>query len=64
MGAAFAEKMVEWVSLGTRLITANPDRYRQIVAAVRDVVESQETLASVPPVLRPVKRFRSRRYLA
>lgn len=36
----------EWSHLGARLLQANPDCYREIVAEVRELVKAQEILHS------------------
>lgn len=64
MGSVSYLDLTEHALLLKRLKAANPRRYEQVVAVLRDLVESQELLAGVPAVLRTQEQFRAKRYLA
>lgn len=54
--------VVEWADLGRRLKAANPQVFDQISDLVRDIVDSQELIASFDEQLvlrgrRPTKRY-------
>ncbi len=60
---AVADRLVEWVKLGHRLIQASPARWDEIFKHVRLLVEGQEVIASADRQLvlrraRPEKRYR------
>lgn len=51
----------EWSELGARLAIAGPDKYAEIIEAVRKIVEAQEIIAEFDWQLlfgeRPSKRY-------
>ena len=53
--------MDEWDDLGVRLAVAGPEKYDEILDALRKIVEAQETIASFDWQLlfgaRPSKRY-------
>lgn len=53
--------VVEWSELGARLAEAGPEKYREVLEAVRKIVEGQETIAEFDWQLlfgeRPNKRY-------
>lgn len=58
-----ADRLVEWVKLGHRLLQASPQRWDEIFKHVRLLVEGQEVIASADRQLvlrrkRPEKRYR------
>lgn len=57
-----AEQMREWLELGDSLSTTNPERFREVVECVREIVEVQGILAGHDDQLvlrdrRPTKRY-------
>lgn len=57
-------RLSEWVSLGVRLMVANPRKYRQVVSAIREMVEGQELIAKADRTLvlraeRPTKVYQA-----
>lgn len=56
------EELAEWISLGASLREACPERYQEILGALRDVVGAQTTIASFDHLLmlrqgRPKTRY-------
>lgn len=55
--------VVEWTDLGARLATAGPEKYDEILTALRKIVEAQELIASFDWQLlfgeRPSKRYQA-----
>jgi hypothetical protein len=53
----------EWADLGTRLAIAGPEKYEEIVSALREIVDAQETIAQFDWQLlfgkRPSKRYQA-----
>ena len=53
--------VIEWAELGARLVEVNPDKYRQLLEAMRQIVDAQELLAEFDWQLflraRPIKRY-------
>lgn len=51
----------EWLALGERLLAAGPDKFREVLRGLRDVVEAQEMIARFDWQLlhrgRPRKRY-------
>jgi len=56
-----ADDITEWSDLVERLLIANPDKFDELLDAMRKIVEAQETLASFDWQLmfrgRPTKRY-------
>lgn len=55
--------VVEWTDLGARLATAGPEKYDEIISALRKIVEAQEVIAQFDWQLlfgqRPSKRYQA-----
>ena len=55
--------VVEWTDLGARLATAGPEKYDEILVALRKIVEAQELIAEFDWQLlfgeRPSKRYQA-----
>jgi len=53
--------VVEWAELGARLAKAGPDKYEEIIGALRLIVEAQEVISQYDWQLlfgeRPSKRY-------
>jgi hypothetical protein len=53
--------VVEWTELGTRLASAGPEKFAEILDAVRKITEAQEVIAEFDWQLlfgeRPSKRY-------
>lgn len=53
--------VIEWTELGARLAEAGPEKYDEILEALRKIVEAQETIAAFDWQLlfgqRPSKRY-------
>jgi len=55
--------VVEWTELGARLLEAGPEKYDEILTALRKIVETQEVLREFDWQLlfgeRPSKRYQA-----
>lgn len=55
--------MDEWTELGARLAVAGPEKYDEILDALRKIVDAQETISSYDWQLlfgrRPTKRYQA-----
>ena len=55
--------VVEWTEIGARLAAAGPEKYAEVLEAVRKIVEAQEVIAQFDWQLlfgeRPSKRYRA-----
>jgi hypothetical protein len=40
--------LAEWLELAERLVSVNEDRFEELVAAMRDIVDAEEILANAP----------------
>lgn len=62
-GAEKAIDIAEWTELGHRLAIAGPEKYAEIVEALRKIVDAQETIAVFDWQLlfgaRPTKRYQA-----
>lgn len=57
------EDMAEWSQLGARLALAGPQKFEELIEALRKIVDAQETIAQFDWQLlfgeRPSKRYRA-----
>jgi len=55
--------VAEWTEIGARLAVAGPEKYSEVIDALRKIVEAQEVIASFDWQLlfgeRPSKRYRA-----
>lgn len=55
--------VIEWTEIGLRLATAGPEKYDEILVALRQIVEAQEVIARFDWQLlfgaRPAKKYRA-----
>lgn len=61
MSKAEVVDVVEWTELGVRLASAGPEKYEEILDALRKIVDAQEVIAQFDWQLlfgeRPSKRY-------
>ncbi len=57
------KKTAEWLALGEQLLSANADKFEEVVSGLRDVVEAQQIIARFDWQLmhrgRPRKRYQA-----
>lgn len=56
------DQLAEWIELGLRLASADPERQERVLVSLRRAVEAQETIAEYDWQLalragRPIKRY-------
>jgi hypothetical protein len=57
------DQKAEWLELGERLVAAGPEKFREVLRGLREVVEAQEIIARYDHQLflrgRPRKTYRA-----